>query len=128
MTQQQKLEKLIERAIDAGWNPLSHFKPGVAIQTSSYPLSMPPEYDVLLGNNGQPPYDVIESSKVIFNHDFAKALWGEYETLEDHCTLMDSPVEFYDFGGPQWAYHLMQAVISKDPIAYMYSTVFGEDK
>lgn len=56
--------------------------------------------------------------QVIFNHDFAKALWGDgYECDEDGTPMpygFDSSVLDH-----RWQYHLQQMVIATDPIKYL---------
>jgi hypothetical protein len=42
---------------------------------------------------------------IIFNHDFAKALWGEKKERG-----------LFTFG---WKFHLQQMVVADDPIAYL---------
>lgn len=64
MDKAQILEAAIQKAIEGGWsNSLSGYE------------------DILLyamrGILGD-PYDAPSIEQVIFNHDFAKALWGEY--------------------------------------------------
>lgn len=59
--------------------------------------------------------------EIIFNHDFAKALFPEkfptYSPAHEHYTEPDSIFE--------WQYHLQQAVISEDPVGYMYKAVLN---
>ncbi len=59
------------------------------------------------------------TEQIIFNHDFAKALWGNRET-KDH---FGGQVEFYDFGGEDWQYHLMCMVIAENPIEYLGANI-----
>ena len=51
---------------------------------------------------------------LIFNHDFAKGLWGEEgQTLTGlRCSAQDGVI-------PYWQYHLQQMVIADDPIQYL---------
>lgn len=68
---------------------------------------------------------------VIFNRDFARALFGERPvnriTGEKYVAKkLERGVVAAEFVCPSYHYHLQQAVISKDPIAYMHSVVFGE--
>jgi hypothetical protein len=48
---------------------------------------------------------------LIYNHNFAKALWGDEQHLVE---------EVYQ---PDWEYHLQQMVISDDPIAYLSENI-----
>jgi hypothetical protein len=80
---------------------------------------------------------------VIFNHDFARALFGEkFVCLNDGRDVdqeeaMDTPwrvsceYENGDYGCAVEAFkwQLQQAVVSDDPIGYMYGVVFvGKDE
>lgn len=49
--------------------------------------------------------------EIIFSHDFAKSLWGEYELVG---VQMIGAEYVY-----QWQYHLQMMVIASDPIAYI---------
>jgi len=61
---------------------------------------------------------------IIFNHDFAKALWGEATWM---LTDMGDWVSPSNYDGltlgsqelPAWQYHLQQMVIADDPIQYL---------
>jgi hypothetical protein len=80
----------------------------------------------------------------IFNHDFARALFGdakvpnEDEIDENHSKLGLYNAEgggyegygdyvYLTFEGEPWQYHLQQAVLSDDPIGYMYGVVSGDN-
>ena len=59
---------------------------------------------------------------VIFNHDFAKALWGEPYV----CSNCGKPlnqhhegVAGHSYTVSEWRYHLQQMVIAPDPIKYL---------
>jgi hypothetical protein len=45
--------------------------------------------------------------QLIYNHDFARALWGEGPADQDLPAMH------------KWEEHLMHMVIAKDPIAYL---------
>ena len=68
-------------------------------------------------------------SSLLFNHDFARALWGE----ELHHETFIIPKELSRrFAGtndlaikPLWQYHLQQLVISDDPIQYLADNTTG---
>lgn len=94
MTQKQKLEFIIQKAVNAG-------------------LDFYPEYD--LKNKIAIFCDVPE--RYLLNHDFAKALFGK-GTHKIEATYYGKPV-----GKLSWQYHLQQAVISEDPINYIYEQV-----
>jgi hypothetical protein len=60
---------------------------------------------------------------IIYNHDFAKALWGEPKPM----TTEEARASGYIGGGGQlctprnagWKYHLQKMVIANDPIKYL---------
>jgi len=73
-------------------------------------------------NGWQHPYhpDVEYCFELIFNHDFAKALWGEltYYPYENQpgCPM---DCEYCYNKLKVWEYHLQQLAISEDPIKYL---------
>ncbi len=68
-------------------------------------------------------YGLPVSYSLIFNHDFAKALWGDEMTclLDGERMDVEAPCNEHGFKHPTdyWQYHLMQMVVSEDPIAYL---------
>ena len=86
------LGRAIQKAVDNGWNmgvELSVAKDGSTMFSDGERTGV---------------YDVI------FNHDFAKALWGEeYKRM---CKY--DPEEYI-----AWEHHLQQMVIAEDPIKYL---------
>ncbi len=56
---------------------------------------------------------------MLFDHDFARALFGEERRSS-------RPTGFGSY--QEWNYQLMQAVISDNPILYMYNAVYGKEK
>lgn len=89
MTNQQILEKAIKKAIAGGWEPwIVPMNP-----------QMPPELwaaEIM---------DRANWYEVLFNHDFARALWGSW------------PHE--DYEADKWQHHLQAMVIAKNPIKYL---------
>jgi hypothetical protein len=70
------------------------------------------------------PYGWWHTYGLIFNHDFAKALWGErkevasdglYDVRGCQGQVSGATYENYE----DWQYHLQQMVIADDPIAYL---------
>ena len=99
MTEKKVLRKCIRKAMDKGWeNP------------KKYPL-----YSYSYPDNGGMDFEI--NKNLIFDHDFAKALFGE-KTPTCNCHLLheDCPKDFVDY---DWEYHLQQMVISKNPIKYL---------
>lgn len=119
MTRADKIRALVQKAIDGGWD--AHGWPNWAIwgeDTIIFYDKTQEEDDTKWVRRG----NELELNTVIFNHDFARALFGDGET-KDHY---GGEVEFYDFGGKDFRYHLMIAAISDNSIDYMHKAVFGE--
>lgn len=135
MTNAQKLEALVRKAIENGWPvPWMDF-------------NLPKYDDYGVEDSGDRwPYPAI-----LFNHDFARALFGEEEMFFGVMELGSEETEIVAriFRQPRWFtledvkkhrpvrevfytrmpmcdYHLQQAVISKNPIDYMYKAVFDD--
>lgn len=89
MTNQEILEKAITKAIAGGWK--------------EKPAALPME--LFVGKM----LDNLWVYNCIFNHDFAKALWGEVPNTGYLKAANLIP----------WKYHLQQMVIDDDPIAYL---------
>lgn len=95
MTNQQILTKAIKKALDNGWKP-AYLLPAPHNQNIVEPQLIP---------------------FIIFNHDFAKALWGEQT---DTMTVQNNSInvrQIIDMNG--WRYHLQQMVVAKDRIKYL---------
>lgn len=57
----------------------------------------------------------VNSYQLIYNHDFAKALWGEeIVTIDPQRNNQYIIAKSY-----RWHYHLQQMVIADDPIEYL---------
>ena len=97
MTNIEILEKAIQKAIKNGW-----------LGSNIYPFNLPIHSGIGTAKNRLFFGDCAEVTMLLFNHDFAKALWGEEE-------LMNMPTQ------PKytWQYHLQQMVIAEDPIKYI---------
>ncbi len=61
MTQQDKLQKIIAKAVENGW--------------SSLPKDIEPTYENIMAN----VYYMHKA--ILFDHSFAKAIWGEDEII-----------------------------------------------
>lgn len=118
MTNQEILTKAIQKAIAGGWNPLNfrdeldkRYKEIKVLSIDYYDSAILMFYEIGKGSYvyrgdvriGESDYDII------FNHDFAKALWGE--DVEHHL--------YKDVWIPEWQYHLQNMVIDEDPIRYL---------
>lgn len=110
MSNTSTLEKAIQKAIDGGW-------PGR--------FGRPAEDFMTFVEGADPCF--------IFDHDFAKALWGE-KTLDDKCVCGYTHVTIPHPMRPGethaqaiinsgWQHHLQQMVIADDPIAYLAANI-----
>lgn len=107
MTNQEILEKAIQKAIDGGFSAKLSGDGWVA------------SYNLHARTDGKAPYDII------YSHDFAKALWGE-PYIMSRKEIIDAGFTgggggtMTDFTkGDDWQYCLQQMVISNDPIKYL---------
>lgn len=112
MTPSEIVEKAITKAIAAGWITIS-------------------DKWQIRGNGVYFTGDAVDIrlsfADIIFNHDFAKALWGEkiLEELEEPWEIRGQQhlwrggPEYFEFSGTLWQYHLQQLVIAADPIKYL---------
>jgi len=109
MTQEEKLKKVIEHV---GWGKKT--MPADDVNNKDC------HFENYTGFDWQCVLEFKSYYSLLFNHDFAKAYWGE-----------DSPkiMVKIDIGIgthqdlEQWQYHLQQAVLSEDPIDYYYKNV-----
>lgn len=105
MTNQEILEKAIQKAIDGGWRPINAW---VSPKTN-YEWREREDYGgyyilckKYIHDKESESYESAE--QLIFNHDFAKALWQDP-----------------DYG--TWHHHLQNMVIAEDPIKYLGENV-----
>lgn len=121
MSDKEVLEKAIQKAIDGGWDILSRTEAeGFIVRRDAYDnifisFTSNPEDDEAFAQSNQ---------EVIFNHDFAKALWSEVRDLKDVQYVLElgkgevtTPI--YRLNMPLWKWHLQQMVTADDPIAYL---------
>jgi hypothetical protein len=90
MNTQEILTQAIEKAVANGW-------------VNSY---------------GYRRYKIHEWKLFIFEHDFAKALWGE-EMLQVHRFIGTVDGATADYPQQAWQCHLQQMVLAEDPIQYL---------
>lgn len=131
MSDEQILEKAIQKAVDGGWEPLAYMK-HATVQIDQWRLDGMVEVGILARDSGQMRW-VRELEGIIFNHDFAKALWGDGKTVGQDENYksdeLDNDIVFSQelwqaddgltFHGKLWQYHLQQMVVADDPIKYL---------
>jgi len=116
MTKQEQLTKLIEIAVENGWKLKDN--DGKIIDLEKFEILV--DLDSPVGFVHFDSKDCLISrylERIYFNHDFAKAIWGEWKNDEqawdENC--------YAPMGIVRWQYHLQQAVISDDPLEYYWN-------
>lgn len=106
------LEKAIQKAIEGGWSYRGY---DWRIQKDFHGNL----YMQGLTSDGVEVYDLEQLSvnDIIFNHDFAKALWGNPRINPKPLSVTRDEVNLST--EPGWKYHLQQMVIADDPIQYL---------
>lgn len=124
MANQEILEKALQKAIDGGFgmNAWKNWEKAW-LQTDDYGY----EIRISKGKNEKSIGWFPSEYDIIFNHDFAKALWGE-EELSDLC-LCGQPRDTHPmmtlvkhgnaYNNRGWKYHLQRMVIDPNPIEYL---------
>lgn len=101
MDEQQILERAITKAIEGGWNK------DILHLAVSDPSGMA---NIILITQ--------RTRDLIYDHDFAKALWGSNGTRLKIVEMNRKMTDDIDYM-PMWEKHLMQMVISKDRLKYL---------
>lgn len=110
MNHQEILTRVIEKAIANGWTHEGLTDEGTIHYTETGIV-----VDWLRG--GRTGFAV---EAVIFNHDFAKALWGEEYYADDTFDGNGVAIKYIaEWSLPEWQYRLQQMVIANDPIKYL---------
>lgn len=99
MTNQEILTKAIEKALNMGWSPRPFWTLHMVHDDNTCAF----EWENSEGIEDE-TWHILE---VIYDHDFAKALWGEAHSLLGEPWKAD------------WQEHLQQMVIADDPIKYL---------
>ena len=114
MDNQQILEKAIKKAIDGGWRSPGKFieyNPRVDTWTDGI-VSFKIKGDTYFSTSLSVAY-------IIFNHDFAKALWGEAELKGLDAIIGENDPISGATRTHYWQYHIQMMVIADDPIEYL---------
>lgn len=112
---QETLEIAIQKAIDGGWM----YGLGIGWSDVDAVLEI---YHVV--DTDEQKCDIDNCKLFIFDHDFARALWGD-KPYETGMFYNGSPDAFFANSDlveevvPVWQHHLQQMVIANDPIKYL---------
>lgn len=130
MTHQKILNKAIQKAIDGGWKPGWVDRRPVIGWDTDYSTEFDEGEGVqIYGYHAKSSASIwfFPIKELIFNHDFARALWGESRNL----TRQEIKEAGITGGGGYlqtlgWQYHLQQMVIADDPIKYLSESMGSE--
>lgn len=113
MTNQEILTKAIEKAIAGGWDKFGKKKANWRVLDNEADNTFP-GYEIKFMDKKH--HWFCTSNDIIFNHDFAKALWPNpknYNNFEGmKITISVTKI-------PLWQVHLQMMVIADDPIKYL---------
>ena len=98
------LEQAITKAIANGWQPMAE-------QGAGYEVTECDDIKYYFGDD----HGSYSTNDIIWNHEFAKALWGDTDYTGNKCEHCDLVSSFQDM----WKHHLQQMVIADDPIKYL---------
>lgn len=140
MTNEEILREAIEKAVKNGYNPIKDMGAVDNFdinRTQGHWKGLWISYETKRGDGGQE-----DITRMLFDHDFAKAFWGE----KDCCPYCGSTgatlwcgLDGFDCGkcninlsnkkyAINWQYHLQQMVIEPEPLKYLekFINVKGE--
>jgi hypothetical protein len=122
MSDQETLEKAVKKAIDGGWKPGWQDRRPVVSWSVDYSTDFDEGEGVLVwGHHAKSSASswFFPINELIFNHNFAKALWGEAQM--DGLELMISSPSILTGAKHThyWQYYLQMMVIDEDPINYL---------
>jgi hypothetical protein len=117
MTNQEILTKAIEKAVAGGWDFFHQLHRSDDYIWFDSPLTN--KWDIRLTDGSQRSCNIDRvpgGINIIFNHDFAKALWGDsvYGLVPDDPAQPDLK---------EWQWQLQRMVIADDPIQYLGSNL-----
>jgi hypothetical protein len=130
MTEQETIQKIIEKAVARGWDMFGYRTRAETVWNICWPTIIIQNVDE--DGNGI-EIDNFRLPEVIFSHAFAKAFWGDenkfaassYETTGEQ----DSEDGHYLYNGgidnsldkiiPAWQWHLQQMVVEEQPLRYL---------
>lgn len=124
MNKAATLEKVIRKAIDRGWKPGWQDRRPVV----SWDVDYSADFDegegvMIIGYHAKSNASrwFFPLRELIYNHDFAKALWGVDAWVHrcDTTTVEGEEVARPYCSLPLWEYHLQAMVTSPDPLKYL---------
>lgn len=141
MSNQEILEKAIQKAIDGGWDVFETECHQITVFEATSEMRDDEDHYYFDAPHNGLIVDIRRRGywgykEVIYNHDFAKALWGEkiveewYDDGGEIHNFMGGTIEYpYDEGAgivyevAKWKLHLQQMVIAEDPIKYLEENI-----
>lgn len=117
MTNEEILRAAIEKAVMNGWEPIN-----IELMRKYESVDLP---EVLS--------KTVDYRRFIFDHDFAKAFWGEELVCAEDSPLHmaeDSECKYCEYPRvvEAWQYHLQQMVLEEDPIKYLEQFIGGKNE
>lgn len=128
------LEKALLKANKNGWKPLATI-PWHNVQITQWQGNGMVGIALLYEHGDSSVQWLRELEGIIFNHDFARALWGTDDIIQP-CIYCKTPMGFQHLNPcplaaltqsrplpAVWKYHLQQMVIADDPIKYLADNI-----
>lgn len=115
----QIIELAVDRALKCGWSPIDDVKKQPTRSRFSEPSN---SVSLILSEKEPEVLGILKLHEVIYNHEFAKSLWGEKEVHYFDIVSIDADGErtkTQTVTKAMWVYYLQQMVVSDDPIAYL---------
>jgi len=132
MTDQEAFEIIIEKAIKNGWDMFGYLRKGTIraknfgryyFTNQNYTHTASNHESWKMQNlsiesttsGGYGAYLHIPVREIVFDHDFAKAYWGE------NCWLCDKGIQGHleHDKTTSWQYHLQQTALADNPVKYL---------
>lgn len=123
MSNQQVLKEVIEKAIERGWDPhgLADYEFWMA-KTPVSELGIAVSLNPAGGLDVEIAYEDFDYHRIIFDHEFCKALWGEEFIISHKANSIGQVGSWHE---PAWRHHLSQLAIAEDRIEYLRLHALG---
>lgn len=122
MTNSQVLQQAIERAIEGGWQQdLVWIHGNVKDKKKAFLDKIEVDVSYIYYRDDIGFANYISIPELIFDHDFARALFGELASYDDMIKLIKHPSldPIKASTVEPWKYHLMALALSSDRISYL---------